>query len=168
MSTTRGDAMLLRVLIETSRAKRGLEIGVFEGYGAINMGIAFERTGGRLISIEVDPARAKTSEANVRQAKLQKTVQVLCADALELLPRLRGKFDFVFIDAVKKDYLRYLKAVEPKLKAGAVVVADNVIVHEAEMKGFLNYIRRSPDYETVILRASMEKGDGMSVSCKLR
>jgi predicted O-methyltransferase YrrM len=168
MSTTPGDAMLLRILIQTARARRGIEVGVFAGYGAIHMGIAFERTGGRLYSLEIDPKRAATAQSNVRQAGLEKTVAVLCGDALELIPRLRGRFDFLFLDAVKRDYLRYLKAAEPKLKPGAVVVADNVIVHASEMRDFLRYIRTSPDYETVLVRASMEKGDGMTVSLKLR
>lgn len=168
MSTTPGDAMLLSILIQTARARRGIEVGVFAGYGAIHMGIAFERTRGRLYSLEIDPRRAATARSNLRKAGLDHTVTVLCGDALELLPRLRGRFDFLFLDAVKRDYLRYLKAVEPKLKPGAVVVADNVIVYASEMRDFLRYLRTSPDYETVLVRASMVKGDGMTVSLKLR
>ena len=168
MNTTPGDAMLLRVLIESSRARRGIEIGVFSGFGAANMGIGFERTGGRLYSLEIDPRRAQRARANLERAGLAKTVTVLTGDALGLIPTLKGTFDFVFIDAAKKDYLRYLQAVEPKLKRGAVVVADNVIVCARDMPDFLRYIKTSPDYDTVILRASMEKGDGMSVSYKIR
>jgi predicted O-methyltransferase YrrM len=168
MNTTPGDAMLLRVLIESSRARRGIEVGVFSGFGAANMGIGFERTGGRLYSLEIDPRRAQRARANLERAGLAKTVTVLTGDALSLIPTLKGTFDFVFIDAAKKDYLRYLQAVEPKLKRGALVVADNVIVCARDMPDFLRYIKTSPDYDTVILRASMEKGDGMSVSYKIR
>ncbi|MFB3776446.1 MAG: O-methyltransferase [Bryobacteraceae bacterium] len=167
MSTTPGDAAMLRILIETSRARRGVEIGVFSGYGAINMGLGFERTGGRLFSIESDPERAAEAERNVRKARLSKTVSVIEGDALEVLPAMKGRFDFVFIDAIKRDYLKYLKAIEPKLKAGAVVVADNVIRYAAEMPDFLRYIQTSSKYDTVLIRASMEKGDGMTVSCKV-
>lgn len=167
MSTTPGDAAMLRILIEASRARRGIEIGVFSGYGAINMGMGFERTGGRLFSIEADPERAAEAERNIRKARLSRTVSVIRGDALQVLPALMGRFDFVFIDAVKRDYLKYLKAIEPKLKAGAVVVADNVIVYAAQMRDFLKYIQTSPKYDTVLIRASMEKGDGMTVSCLL-
>ena len=59
-------------------------------------------------------------------------------------------------------------AMEPKMKAGSVIVADNVIKSERAMKDFLDYIQTSPDYDTVIIRASMEKGDGMSISFKKR
>ena len=89
-------------------------------------------------------------------------------DALKLLPTLEGQFDFIFIDALKKDYLKYLKAIEPKLARGAVVVGDNVIKSARSMPDFLEYVQTSPDYDTVIIRASEEKGDGMSISYKLR
>jgi predicted O-methyltransferase YrrM len=58
--------------------------------------------------------------------------------------------------------------VEAKLKPGSVVVADNVIQSARAMKDFLDYIQNSPDYDTVIIRASMEKNDGMSVSYKIK
>ena len=89
-------------------------------------------------------------------------------DALKTLPTLEGKFDFVFIDARKQDYLKYLKLLEPKLKPGAVIVGDNVIRSARAMQDFLDYIQESPDYDTVIIRASMEKNDGMSVSYKIK
>ena len=89
-------------------------------------------------------------------------------DALETLPTIEGPIDFVFIDALKSDYLKYLKLIEPKLKPGAVVVGDNVIRSARAMRDFLNYIQNSPDYDTVIIRASMEKDDGMSISYKIR
>lgn len=167
LNTTPGDAMLLRVLIESVRAKRGIEIGTASGFGAINMGIGFERTRGHLYSLEIDPASARVTRQNLRKAGLEKTVTVMTGDALELIPTLKGKFDFVFIDAVKKDYARYLAAAEPKLKRGAVIVADNVLVYAQEMADFLSYVQTGPDYDTVILCASMEKGDGMSVSYKI-
>ncbi len=168
LSTTPGDGMLLRILIESKGARRGVEVGAAAGFGAINMGIAFERTGGHLYSLEIDPQRVATTRQNLRKVALEKTVTVVEGDALRTLPALTGEFDFVFIDAVKHDYFKYLKLIEPKLKPGAVIVADNVIVYESSMKDFLDYLQTSPNYDTVIIRASMEKGDGMSVSYKIR
>jgi caffeoyl-CoA O-methyltransferase len=168
LNTTPGDAAFLRILIESTRAKRGIEIGTSSGFGALNMGIGFERTRGHLTSLEIDPASARQTRQNLRKVGLEKTVTVMTGDALDLIPTLKGKFDFVFIDAVKRDYLRYLKAVEPKLRRGAVIVGDNVLVYAQEMADFLGYIQTSPDYDSVILRASMEKGDGISVSYKTR
>ena len=168
LSTTPGDAMMLRILVESMHAKRGVEVGVAGGFGAINMGIGFERNRGHLYSIEIDPDRARDSRRNVETVGLEKTVTIIEGDALKVLPTLEGEFDFVFIDALKRDYMKYLKLIEPKLKPGAVVVADNVIVSAKAMSDFLSYVQTSPGYDTVIIRASEEKNDGMSISYKVR
>lgn len=168
LNTTVGDAMMLRILVESARCKRGVEVGSATGFGAVNMGIAFERTGGHLYTLEIDPKMAKTCRENLEKVGLEKTVTCIEGDALKTLPELKGQFDFIFIDALKQDYLKYFKLIEPKLKPGAVVVGDNVIRSEKAMKDFLDYMQTSPDYDTVIIRASMEKNDGMSVSYKIK
>ncbi|MHC4204595.1 MAG: O-methyltransferase [Planctomycetota bacterium] len=168
LNTTPGDAMMLRILVESSGAKRGIEVGSASGFGAINMGIGFERNGGHLYTLEIDPQSAKVCRDNLKKVGLENTVTCIEGDALKTLPTLEGEFDFVFIDALKQDYLKYLKLIEAKLKPGAVVVGDNVIRSANAMKDFLDYIQNSPDYDTVIIRASMEKKDGMSISYKIR
>ena len=168
LNTTIGDAMMLRILVEGSRAKRGIEVGSATGFGAINMGIAFERTGGHLYTLEIDTQMVKECRENLKKVGLENIVTCVEGDALKTLPTLKGKFDFVFIDAVKRDYLKYFKLLEPKLKPGAVVVADNVIRSARAMKDFLDYMQKNPMYDTVIIRASMEKNDGMSVSYKIK
>ncbi len=168
LNTTTGDAMMLRILVESMKAKRGIEVGSATGFGAINMGVGFERTGGHLYTLEIDPRMVKACRDNLKKVGLEKTVTCIEGDALRTLPTLEGKFDFVFIDALKRDYFKYLKLIEPKLKPGAVIVADNVIRYAGPMKDFLDYIQESPDYDTVIIRASMEKNDGISVSYKIR
>lgn len=168
MSTTPEDALLLRILIQTRNAQRGIEVGSHLGYGAINMGIGFERTGGHLFTIEIDPSLVVKCRENVEKAGLSKTVTCVEGDALKVLPTMEGEFDFLFIDARKQDYLKYLKAIEPKLKPGAVIVADNTIRYAEQMRDFLDYITTCPNYETVIIRASDKKKDGMSISYKLR
>lgn len=168
LNTTIGDAMMLRILVESARANRGVEVGSANGFGAINMGIGFERTGGHLYTLEIDPQRVKECRENLKQVGLENVVTCVEGDALKTLPTLEGEFDFVFIDAVKRDYLKYFELLEPKLKPGAVIVADNVIRSARAMKDFLHYIQQSPNYDTVIIRASMEKNDGMSVSYKIK
>ncbi|MHC4557537.1 MAG: O-methyltransferase [Planctomycetota bacterium] len=168
LNTTVGDAMMLRILVEGTRAKRGIEVGSATGFGAINMGIGFERTGGHLYTLEIDPGMVKDCRENLQKVGLEKTVTCIEGDALKTLPKLEGEFDFVFIDALKSDYLKYLKLIEHKLKPGAVIVGDNVIRSARSMEDFLDYVQNSPDYDTVIIRASMEKKDGMSVSYKIR
>jgi predicted O-methyltransferase YrrM len=168
LNTTPGDAMMLRILVESSGAKRGVEVGSASGFGAVNMGIAFERTGGHLTTPEIDPGMVKQCRENLQKVGLQKTVTCIEGDALKTLATLEGPIDFVFIDATKSDYLKYFKLIEPKLTPGAVVVGDNVIRSARAMKDFLDYMQTSPDYDTTIIRASLEKNDGMSISYKIR
>jgi predicted O-methyltransferase YrrM len=168
LNTTVGDAMMLRILVESAEAKRGVEVGSANGFGAVNMGIGFERTGGHLYTLEIDPQRVRECREHLKTVGLENTVTCIEGDALKTLPTLKGEFDFIFIDAVKSDYMKYFKILEPKLKPGAVVVGDNVIRSAKAMQDFLDYMQNSPDYDTVIIRASMEKKDGMSVSYKIK
>jgi predicted O-methyltransferase YrrM len=168
LNTTPGDAMMLRILVASRVAKRGVEIGSATGYGAINMGIAFERNGGHLYTLEIDPRMAQTCRDNLKQLQLDQVVTCIEGDALKTIPKLEGPFDFVFIDAMKSDYMAYFKLLEPNLKAGAVIVADNCIKSKRAMQDYLTYVHESPDYETVVIRASMEKADGMAISYKVR
>ncbi|MGB9601942.1 MAG: O-methyltransferase [Limisphaerales bacterium] len=168
LNTTPGDAMMLRILVQASKAKRGVEVGTATGYGAINMGVGFERNGGHLYTIDIDPQMVKAARENIKKAGLENTVTVIEGDAIKVLPTLEGEFDFVFIDALKRDYLKYFQAISPKLKKGAIVVADNVIRSADEMRDFLEFMEKNKDYEKVIIRASMEKNDGMGIYLKVR
>jgi predicted O-methyltransferase YrrM len=168
LNTTPGDAMLLRILIESKKSQRGVEVGSATGFGAVNMGVGFERTGGKLITIDIDPKMVQACQENVKKAGLEKTVTCVEGDALKVLPTLEGEFDFVFLDAVKEDTLKYLKLLEARLKPGTIVVADNAIQSARAMKDFLDFMKTSPDWEMVIVRASEEKRDGMAVCYKIR
>ncbi len=168
LNTTPSDAMMLRILVESRGAKRGVEVGSASGFGAVNMGIAFERTGGHLYTLEIDPRMARQCRENLDKVGLSDVVTCIEGDALQTLPTIEGPIDFVFIDALKSDYLKYFQLIESKLAPGAVVVADNVIRSARAMKDYLDFVQTSPDYDTVIIRASMEKNDGMAISYKIR
>jgi predicted O-methyltransferase YrrM len=163
INTTPGDARFLRILVESSRSKNGLEIGTSTGYGAIVMGLGFERNKGHLTSIEIDAKVAATARANIRKMELLETVTIVKGVALKLIPKLDGFFDFVFIDALKEEYLGYLRAVEPKLKDRAIIVADNVIQFADQMRDFLDAVQSDASYQSVLVRASEDKHDGMLV-----
>lgn len=138
-------------------------MGTATGYGALQMGIGFERNGGELITVDIDPGMVRKARENIARMALEKTVTVVEGDARKVLPELKGEFDFVFLDALKRDYFEYFQALAPKLKPRALVVADNVIQSAAEMQDFLEFMRTSPEWEMVIVRASDEKRDGMAI-----
>lgn len=136
----RRGSILVR-LIREHRPKRVLEIGTLVGYSTILMGKELD-SDAYLITIEKDAESARKAIENIRRANIPPRVEVLVGDALEIIPRLEGMFDFVFIDAEKSEYLDYLLLIENKLRKGAVIVADNAR-HAPE---FLDYVRYSGKY----------------------
>ena len=163
LAVSEEDGRFLRVLIATRRARRVLEIGGASGYSAIWMGSGLKQTGGRLITIEYDVQRAKELAENVRRAGVADVVQVVSGDAFEEIPKLDGTFDFVFLDAWKKDYKRFFDLVYPRLDARGLFVAHNVVNKKSEMEDFLAAVHQHPSLWTTIVSPS---GEGMSVSLK--
>ena len=157
------DGRFLRVLTATTDAKRVLEIGGASGYSAIWIGLGLRATGGRLVTIEYDPARAKELAANIRRAGLSDIVTVVAGDAFREIPKLSGTFDLVFLDAWKKDYKRFFDMVFPRIDKGGVFVAHNVVNKRSEMGDFLDAIERHPQAWTTIVKPS---GEGMSLTYK--
>jgi caffeoyl-CoA O-methyltransferase len=127
-------------LIDRYRPTRALEIGSLLGYSAILIAGALP-AGGRLVCIESNDYLAKFVKANVAAAGLAGRVKVVVGDALRAIPLLPGRFDLVFIDARKEDYLDYLRQLEPKLTADALVIADNTGVFRKEVAPYLDYVR---------------------------
>ncbi len=168
LNSAPGDAAMLRILVESSKAKRGLEVGTATGYGAILMGLGFERTGGKLTTVDIDSKMVKAARENLAKVGLDKVVTVVEGDALKVLPELEGPFDFVYLDAVKSDYVKYFRILEPKLAAGAVIVADNVIRSAGSMGEFFEAVNSSPNYISTTIRSDESKRDGMLVICKVK
>ena len=163
LAVSEEDGRFLRVLVASSGAKKALEIGGASGYSAIWIGLALRETGGKLVTIEYDPARAKELSANVARAGLSDVVQVVSGDAFTEIPKIAGTFDFVFLDAWKKDYKRFLDMVYPRLDKGGLFVAHNVVNKRSEMGDFLDAVHKNPSLWTTIVSPS---GEGMSVSLK--
>ena len=163
LAVSEEDGRFLRFLVVSTGAKRVLEIGGANGYSAIWIGLGLRETGGRLITIEYDAARAKEAEANIRAAGLSDVVQVVPGDAFAAIPRLPGTFDYVFLDAWKKDYQRFFDLVFPRLDPGGLFVAHNVVNKASEMGDFLTTLRTHPALRSAIVSPS---GEGISVSVK--
>ncbi len=163
MAVSEEDGRFLRFLVVSSGAKRVVEIGGANGYSAIWIGLGLRETGGRLITIEYDAARAKDAEANIRAAGLSDVVQVVPGDAFKAIPGLAGTFDFVFLDAWKKDYQRFFDLAYPRLDPGGLFVAHNVVNKASEMGDFLATLRTHPGLRSAIVSPS---GEGISVSVK--
>ena len=165
LAVSEEDGRFLRLLVATRGAKSILEIGAASGYSGIWLGLGARESGGRVVAIEYDPTRAKEAAANVKRAGLDDVVRVVHGDAFKEIPKLQGGFDFVFLDAWKPDYRKFFDMVFPRLTAGGLFTAHNVVNKKSEMEPFLGAIQNNPALFTTIVSPS---GEGMSVSYRIK
>lgn len=165
LAVSEEDGRFLRAMVASSGATRALEIGGANGYSAIWIGLGLRQTGGKLTTIEYDPARAKVAAENIRKAGLSDIVTVVSGDAFKAIPTLQGEFDFVFLDAWKRDYKKFLDMVFPRLKPRGMFLAHNVVNKQSEMTDFLQAIRTDPRMLSSIVTPS---GEGVSITVKAR
>ena len=163
LAVSEEDGRFLRVLVSTRGAKSVLEIGAASGYSGIWLGLGARESRGHVVSIEYDPQRAKEAAANIQKAGLSDVVRVIHGDAFKEIPKLQGQFDFVFLDAWKRDYQRFFDLVFPRMPKGSLFVAHNVINKRGEMADFLHTVETRPDLFTTIVAPA---GEGVSVSWK--
>src|SRR5688572_26167370 len=163
LAVSEEDGRFMRLLVVTSGAKRALEIGAASGYSAIWIGLGLRETGGKLVTIEYDKARAQQAASNIAKAGLSDVVQVIGGDAFAEIPKVSGTFDFVFCDAWKRDYQKFFSLVFPRMDKGGLFLGHNVINKRDEMSDFLKTIHTSPTVLTSIVAPS---GEGVSISLK--
>jgi caffeoyl-CoA O-methyltransferase len=120
------DGKVLYDIIVENNYKKALEIGTSTGHSAIWIAWALSKTGGKLITIEINEARYKQALANFEEACLSDYIDARLANAHTLVEELEGPFDFVFSDADKDWYINYFKAIAPKLTVGGCYVTHNV------------------------------------------
>jgi predicted O-methyltransferase YrrM len=158
------EGAFLRKLAEKVQAREALEIGTSNGYSSIWIGMGVRKAGGHLLTLELDEGRAKLARANFRAAGLDSVITLKLGDALVEVPKLDGPYDFVFIDAWKQDYVKYLNMVIPMVRPGGVIVAHNVTDLKEELTDFIQAVKTNPQLKTGIENPGP---GGFSVSYKL-
>ena len=138
-----------------------LEIGGGRGYSSIWLGAGVRYLGGRVLSLERDPQAAARWRENVREAGLEEWVELLEADALELLPAIDDVFDVAFLDGEKAQYEAYFGHARERLEPGGLVVADNVLSHPDELGGYVEARQTDPDLLSVTV--PLDRGLELSV-----
>lgn len=164
MNVPESDGKVLHDLIVKNNYTRALEIGTSTGHSTIWIAWALAKTGGRVITVEIDEDRHREALANFEAAGLSGYIDARLGDAHELVPALAGPFDFVFSDADKYWYKNYLLAVLPKLVTGGCFTAHNVSGGGGRgIREFLEYLDNAPGLETTIDRSSRS---GISITYK--
>jgi predicted O-methyltransferase YrrM len=165
MNVPNSDGELLYDLVLKNKYTKALEIGTSTGHSSIWIAWALSKTGGKLITIEIDEDRYEQAMANFKEAGLSEYIDARLADAHELVKELKGPFDFVFSDADKYWYTNYFKDVDPKLEIGGCFTAHNIRGRERGGGGteeFWRYVNTLKNYDTSLDR----RGGGVSISYK--
>ena len=165
MNVPTSDGQLLYNLIIKGNYKSALEIGTSTGHSAIWIAWALSKTGGKLITIDIDEARYKIALENFKKAGLSDYIDARLADAHALVKELKGPFDFVFSDADKYWYKNYFIDVDPKLKIGGCFTAHNISGRRYAYGGqaeFYESVKSLKNYETNV----NYDGGGLSISYK--
>ena len=169
------DGRILYDIILQNQYKRALEVGTSTGHSAIWMAWALSKTGGKMITIEIDEGRYRQALANFKEAGLSDTIEARNADAHQLVKDLPGPFDFVFIDADKDWYIHYAKALIPKMEPGGCITAHNVEESAPGYRGgyvrdtdrYFQYMKDQPEFETLVHPGS-RAGIAMSYKKRIR
>jgi predicted O-methyltransferase YrrM len=168
MNISSYDGQLLYDIIIKGNYKSALEIGTSTGHSGIWIAWALSKTGGRLITVDIDAERHREALQNFKEAGLSEYIDARLADAHELVKQLKGPFDFVFSDADKDWYKNYFMDVNPKLKIGGCYTTHNI--SDRSMGGYgrqggrggnggsgdyLEYVRSLKNYETTLNRGTL-------------
>jgi predicted O-methyltransferase YrrM len=141
-----------------------LEIGGSRGYSTIWLAAGVRYLGGRVLSLEADPAKCEAWRANIAEAGLEDTAELVEGDAFEALPAIDDIFDVVFIDAEKDQYEPLFDLARPKVEPGALFVADNVLSHEETLGAYSRARQADPTLESVTVPLDR----GLELSAVLR
>ena len=167
---------IMKDIIKEHKPEKALEIGTLHGYSAIlitiniliqkagkkKLNIDFENNSSEpiLFTLEKDGEMAQIARSNIENSGLSDKIHLIYGDGLKEIPKLKSKykFDMVFLDATKSEYLKYLQLIEQYglLNKRAVVVADNVIMYEDEMGDYLDYVRNSGNYISRTTKTTLE------------
>lgn len=164
-------ANFLNMLIKINHSKNVLEIGTSNGYSGIWILKALEETKGKFTTIEFWEKRQSIARKNFKiccpeiyaEAKIGSAVIVLEDISDEIKNKKREKFDFIFIDANKKEYIKYFELADKILSDGGIILADNILSHYEKVKDYVDNLFKRSDYQSQIF----DIGAGMMLSRKL-
>ncbi len=156
-------AKFISITAIAHKAKTIVEVGSGVGYSTLWLAYAASVTGGKVISCEIDPARAEETRATLVKANLADYVEVLAGDARDVLRQRTEPVDLLFIDGASGQYETYFDIVYKRMGVGAMVIADDVVDNENELADYVTYVQNHPNLESV----TVPLGRGLEVTVKI-
>jgi predicted O-methyltransferase YrrM len=155
---------LLYQLVRATRARTVVEYGTSYGISTIHLAAALrDNGGGRVIGSELNEAKAKIAQTNIAEAGLQHYAEVRVGDARETLPQVPGPIDLLLLDGWTPLFLTVLKAMEPRLRTGSVVIADDTGLYPEKLQEYLAHVRGEMSGYTSL---ELPIGDGLELSIR--
>jgi len=152
------DGRMLRLLTESARAQRVVELGTSTGLSGLWFCLALQKTGGKLTTFEYDAGRASTARVHFQKAGVDQVVTIVEGDAHQTTSRLQAPIDVLFIDADKEGYVDYLNRLAPLVRAGGLILAHN----DEMAPEYQKLVTTNPALETLFYR----EGAGMAITLK--
>jgi predicted O-methyltransferase YrrM len=164
LNITPDTGRLLWILARAINAKRIVEVGTSNAFSTIWLADAARAAGGRVTTLEMNPEKIALARANLRKAEFDDVVvEIIEGSAAVSLAALSGPFDLVFLDADKASYLQYLELALPKMRKGAILIADNATTHAEELKDFTLRVKSHPE----LFAVTVPIGNGEEIAVKI-
>jgi caffeoyl-CoA O-methyltransferase len=168
LAITADTGIFFSVLLKAIKARCILEVGTSAGYSTLWFADAMSRSHStRIVTIEMNPQKVEWALKNFKEAGLDKMIEIKQGIALDLLRKLKGKFDFVFLDADKENIIRYFDIVLPMLRIGGIIAADNMLYPDhfrPAMRKYARHVHTRPNVQSVTVPIGM----GEEITIKLR
>jgi caffeoyl-CoA O-methyltransferase len=168
LTITADTGMFFSVLLKAIKARSILEVGTSTGFSTLWFADAMDKSHStRIITIEMNPKKVERALKNFKEAGLDKMIEIKQGIALDLLYKLKGKFDFVFLDADKENIIRYFNIVLPMVRIGGIVAADNMLYpdhYRPAMRKYARHVHTKPNVQSVTVPIGM----GEEITIKLR
>ncbi|HJU96232.1 MAG TPA: O-methyltransferase [Nitrososphaera sp.] len=168
LAITADTGIFFSVLLKAIKARCILEVGTSAGYSTLWFADAMGMSRStRIITIEMNPQKVEWALKNFKEAGLDKMIEIKQGIALDLLRKLKGKFDFVFLDADKENIIRYFDIVLPMVRIGGIIAADNMLYPDhfrPAMRKYARHVHTRPNVQSVTVPIGM----GEEITIKLR
>lgn len=150
-SVTRDVAEKLYHIVLTEKPQRIVEVGMSQGYSTIWLAEAAKSYGGKVITIEREESKIAAAQEKFLALGLEETITIMQGDACDILKQWKEPINFLFLDAVKREYVTYLRLADPYLSPGSSIVADDVVEWRRKLDDFFEYIEKNPQYYAEVL-----------------
>jgi caffeoyl-CoA O-methyltransferase len=166
LAITADTGMFFSILLRAIKARRVLEVGTSAGFSTLWLADAVGKKG-RIVTVEMDPLKVARAKENFRQAGVEKMIEIRHGVALDVLRQLKGRFDFVLLDADKENIIKYFDLVLPMVRAGGIIAADNMLFpqpYRPMMKKYARHVQSKNNVQSVTVPIGM----GEEITLKMR